>query len=115
MVGTRRGGAGGARLARAPAAVPPATSRSPLEAAVPAPAPAKPRGGGDSRVANKELQKIERQLDRIGEKEARLHAEIADNATDFERVGRLDAELRALRGERDDLEMRWLELADDDA
>lgn len=86
------------------------------EAAVPAPAPAaaaRPKGGGDSRAAKKELQKIERQLDRIGEKEARLHGEIAENATDFGRVGRLDAELRALSGERDELEMRWLELAED--
>jgi ATP-binding cassette subfamily F protein uup len=84
------------------------------EAAAPAPAPAaaKPKGGGDSRAAKKELQKIERQLDRMGEKEARLHAEIAENATDFERVAKLDMELRALRDERDDLEMRWLELAD---
>ncbi|MDX6314832.1 MAG: transport system ATP-binding/permease protein [Streptomyces sp.] len=84
------------------------------EAAAPAPAPAaaKPKGGGDSRAAKKELQKIERQLDRMGEKEARLHAEIAENATDFEKVAKLDMELRALRDERDDLEMRWLELAD---
>ena len=33
--------------------------------------------------------------------------------TDFEKVAELDAELRALGEERDELEMRWLELADE--
>lgn len=44
---------------------------------------------------------------------SKLHTQIADNATDFEKVAKLDAELRELSGERDELELRWLELADD--
>ena len=68
---------------------------------------------GDARAAKKELQKIERQLDKISDKETKLHAQIAENATDFEKVAKLDAELRELVGDRDELEMRWLELADD--
>ncbi|MFE0626928.1 ABC-F family ATP-binding cassette domain-containing protein [Streptomyces sp. NPDC058864] len=87
--------------------------RAVVEAATPAPAPAKPKGGGDSRAAKKELQRIERQLDKIGEKESKLHAAIADNATDFEKVAELDLELRSLAAEREELEMRWLELADE--
>ncbi|WP_431966481.1 ABC-F family ATP-binding cassette domain-containing protein [Actinacidiphila sp. bgisy160] len=87
--------------------------RAAVEAAAPAPAPAKPKGGGDSRTAKKELQRIERQLDKIGEKESKLHAAIAENATDFEKVAELDMELRSLAGEREELEMRWLELADE--
>ncbi len=67
----------------------------------------------DTRAAKKELQKIERQLDKMSERETKLHAQIADNATDFEKVAKLDAELRELVGERDELEMRWLELADE--
>ncbi|MBV9025583.1 MAG: ABC-F family ATP-binding cassette domain-containing protein [Streptomycetaceae bacterium] len=82
-------------------------------AAIPA-AQAKPRSSAaEVRAVKKELQRIERQLDRIAEKEAKLHAEIAENATDFERVAELDTELRGLRDERDELEMRWLEIADD--
>ncbi|MFB7287185.1 ABC-F family ATP-binding cassette domain-containing protein [Actinacidiphila glaucinigra] len=87
--------------------------RAAVEAAAPAPAPAKPKGGGDSRAAKKELQRIERQLDKIGEKESKLHTAIADNATDFEKVAELDLELRSLAAEREELEMRWLELADE--
>ncbi|MTE19413.1 ATP-binding cassette domain-containing protein [Streptomyces sp. TRM43335] len=66
-----------------------------------------------SRAAQKELQRIERRLERIGEREATLHAEMAEHATDFERVAGLDAELRQLAGERDELETRWLELAEE--
>jgi len=67
----------------------------------------------DQRAAKKELQKIERQLDKVSEKEAKLHAQIADNATDFAKVAELDAQLRDLGGEREELELRWLELAED--
>ncbi|KUJ66152.1 glycerophosphodiester phosphodiesterase [Streptomyces albus subsp. albus] len=90
-----------------------------LEAqAVPAAGPAaaeaaKPKSTADSRAAKKELQRIERRLDKISEQEAKLHGQIAENATDFEKVAGLDAQLRELAGERDELEMRWLELAED--
>lgn len=66
-----------------------------------------------ARAAKKELQKVERQLEKMSTKETSLHAQIADNATDFEKVAKLDAELRELVAERDVLEMRWLELAED--
>ncbi|WP_055548488.1 ABC-F family ATP-binding cassette domain-containing protein [Streptomyces sp. NBRC 110028] len=71
------------------------------------------RSAAEQRAANKELQKIERRLDRISEQESTLHARIAEDATDFARVAELDAKLRELAGERDELETRWLELADD--
>jgi ATP-binding cassette subfamily F protein uup len=67
----------------------------------------------DTRAAKKELQRIERRLDKVGTREAELHAQIAEHATDFEKVTALDAELRTLREEREDLETRWLELAED--
>lgn len=85
--------------------------RAVVEAAVPT-APVR-RRTGDTRAAKKELQKIERQLAKLGEREEKLHAGMAEHATDFERVAGLDAELRAVAAERDDLESRWLELAED--
>ncbi|MEV5511227.1 ABC-F family ATP-binding cassette domain-containing protein [Streptomyces orinoci] len=87
-----------------------------LDAAAPS-APAAPavkaKPSGDSRAAKKELQKIERRLDKISEQEAKLHEKIAEQATDFEAVAKLDAELRELAAEREELELRWLELADE--
>ncbi|MGW7289019.1 ABC-F family ATP-binding cassette domain-containing protein [Streptomyces sp. NPDC054847] len=89
-----------------------------VEAAVPTPPPApsgavKEKSAADTRAAKKELQRIERQLDKVSDKETKLHAQIADNATNFEKVAKLDAELRELAVEREELEMRWLELAED--
>lgn len=87
-----------------------------MTAAAPAAAagtPEKTVSAADARAAKKELQKIERQMDKISEKETKLHAQIADNATDFAKVAKLDSELRELIGEREELEMRWLELAED--
>jgi len=75
--------------------------------------PAGAAGTKDARAAKKDLQRIERRLDRIGVRESELHAGIAEQATDFEKVAKLDAELRDLVAERDELEMRWLELAED--
>lgn len=75
-------------------------------------APAAGLSAADARAAKKELQRIERQLDRIGGKEGELHAAIAEHATDFARVAELDGQLRALAAEREELELRWLELAE---
>ncbi|MGA6158085.1 ABC-F family ATP-binding cassette domain-containing protein [Stenotrophomonas sp. NPDC087984] len=93
-----------------------------LAEAAPAAAPAKQkadeqvarqRSAAEQRAAKKELQKIERRLDRISEQESDLHTRIAEHATDFAKVAELDTQLRELTGEREDLETRWLELADD--
>ncbi|MFJ4964399.1 putative ABC transporter ATP-binding protein [Streptomyces sp. ADI96-02] len=87
-----------------------------------APAPARDRSAAPAapavsaqaaRAAKKELQKVERQLDKLSTRETSLHKQIAEHATDFEKVAGLDAELRELVAERDELEMRWLELAED--
>ncbi|GAA4095198.1 ABC-F family ATP-binding cassette domain-containing protein [Streptomyces sp. NPDC048491] len=86
---------------------------APAPSAAPAARPASAVSAQDARAAKKELQKVERQLNKINERETHLHAQIADNATDFEKVAKLDAELRELIVERDELEMRWLELAED--
>jgi ATP-binding cassette subfamily F protein uup len=83
-------------------------------AATPAAEKAVPeRSAADLRAAKKELQKIERQLDKLSERETKLHTQIAEHATDFAKVAELDAELRDLAGQRDELELRWLELAED--
>jgi ATP-binding cassette subfamily F protein uup len=92
------------RIAEAAAPPPPVREKPAAEARAAA---------RDSRTAKKELQRIERRLGRVGDRENELHTDIADHATDFEKVAAFDAELRALREERDELEMRWLELAED--
>ncbi|MBO8188468.1 ABC-F family ATP-binding cassette domain-containing protein [Streptomyces spirodelae] len=94
--------------AAAPAAAPGGSAATPP--AESAKANAKP--AGLSRAAQKEMQRIERQVEKAEQREAALHAEMAEHATDFERVAGLDAELRETREKREELELRWLELAD---
>lgn len=92
--------------AAAPAAAAPAKRKTDEQAA-------RQRSAAEQRAAKKELQRIERRLDRISGQESELHTRIAEHATDFAKVAELDAQLRELTGERDELETRWLELADD--
>jgi ATP-binding cassette subfamily F protein uup len=66
----------------------------------------------DQRAAQKEMARIERQLDRISGREAEVHGLMARSATDYEAVGKLDAELRDLAAERERLEEQWLSLAE---
>jgi ATP-binding cassette subfamily F protein uup len=59
------------------------------------------------------LAKIERQIAKLDGTEARLHGDLAANATDHERVTALDAELQGVRAEKAELEHRWMELAEE--
>jgi len=75
-------------------------------------APAEPVDATAVRAARKELARVERQLDKLRDREKRLHDDMAAAAADHEAVLVLDATLRGLRGLRDELEHRWLELAE---
>jgi ABC-type multidrug transport system ATPase subunit len=68
-------------------------------------------GSAAERAAKKELDRLDRQIARAGERAARLHGELAANATDYERLTQLGAQLAAVEAEKADLEERWLEVA----
>ena len=61
------------------------------------------------RAARKEVARLERALDRLGEREEALQGEMAASATDHVRLRALQAELAALGSERHELEAAWLE------
>ncbi|GAA4850934.1 ABC-F family ATP-binding cassette domain-containing protein [Saccharopolyspora rosea] len=75
---------------------------------------AKPRGlsGAEAHAARKELARCERQLDKLADREKALHEALAEAATDPDRLQDLNAQLRDLEQEKDSLETRWMELAD---
>jgi ABC transport system ATP-binding/permease protein len=84
--------------------------------AVPAPVQkaAKPRSSAaDQRATSKELSRLERALDKLTKREAELHAALAEAATNPDRLLELDAQLRDVVKEKDEVEERWLEIADD--
>jgi ATP-binding cassette subfamily F protein uup len=68
-------------------------------------------GGAEERTARKTIERVERRLQRVGEQEARLHDEMAQHASDHERLQRLTVELGELSAEKDALEAEWLEAA----
>ncbi len=82
------------------------------ESAVPAGRPSGAAGGGNSRTTRRELARIERRLDRIAALEQKLHDQLAEHATDHERVLALDTDLRELAAEKAGLEEVWLAVAD---
>ena len=98
----------------------PAPSTGPSPAPVPtsepetAPVvPAKPKAGSaEERAARKVVARIDKQLERIAEREAALNAEIAEHAQDYVRLAELSAQLDELAAEKEGLELEWLEAAE---
>src|SRR5581483_666151 len=66
----------------------------------------------EEREAKKAIARVEKQLEKVTAREAEIHAEMEANATDYELLGRLGANLNALAAEREELEMEWLEAAE---
>jgi ATP-binding cassette subfamily F protein uup len=74
--------------------------------------PASQQPKRDSRVAKKELQKLERELVVLDKREAELHAQMATQASDHEMVLRLNADLHQVRAQKETVEQAWLELSE---
>jgi ATP-binding cassette subfamily F protein uup len=70
------------------------------------------RGSAEEREARKAIARIERQLERVGVREAELHAAIVEAGQDYERLTELSAQLDEAGAERDALEHEWLEVAE---
>ncbi|MGY1694795.1 ABC-F family ATP-binding cassette domain-containing protein [Geodermatophilus sp. SYSU D00814] len=97
-----------ARRAAGEAALP-SSAGGPAPAA--APAPAGP-SAAEVRAARKEAARLERRLERLSSDEERLHADLAAAATDHARVMELDARLRDLLAEKEQVETDWLAAAE---
>jgi len=80
------------------------------------PAPARPApaalGGGATRAARKEVQRLERALDRLVARESELHSAMAASATDHGRLRELQSALEACVAERELVEATWLQVAE---
>ncbi|MDM4722405.1 ABC-F family ATP-binding cassette domain-containing protein [Micromonospora sp. WMMA1363] len=96
-------------LVRAAEGGPDAALSPPAESATPAPAG---MSAAEVRQARKELAKLERQVGKLEQKEADLLDRLAAHATDYATVADLDAQLKDVRAEREQVEEAWLALAD---
>lgn len=80
---------------------------------IPSPdAPAGAPSPAEQREARKAMARIEKQLARLSEREERLHADMAEKATDPTALAELSARLHDVVAERDQLEAEWLEAAE---
>ncbi|HEY6787901.1 MAG TPA: ABC-F family ATP-binding cassette domain-containing protein [Trebonia sp.] len=68
-------------------------------------------GSAAERAAKKDLQRLERQIEKLSEREEKLHAELAANATDYAKLTELGDQLSDIQDEKSALEERWLEVA----
>jgi ABC transport system ATP-binding/permease protein len=91
-------------------AVTPATSAAVLERPSGARIPGSESGptAAESRTARKEVARLERTLDRLLERAEKLHAEMAEHATDYARITELDGQLRAIDAEKATVEDAWV-------
>ncbi|GED97037.1 ABC-F family ATP-binding cassette domain-containing protein [Gordonia crocea] len=92
-----------------------ASAKAPATAAVKAAAKAgaQPKtSSAEHREARKAMGRLERQIDKLAAREAQLHADLVDAATDPARLVELDAELKRVVAEKDQAEAEWLAAAE---
>lgn len=65
------------------------------------------------RELRKLTDKFERQLSKLEAQIALIHEQMLEFAGDFERVAKLDVELRDLNGAKESIELQWLDAADE--
>jgi ATP-binding cassette subfamily F protein uup len=76
-------------------------------------APARPADAGQGWRARKDLDRLERRIDKLAGRAAELHAELAVHAADYEKLLELNGELQSVEAERAKAEDEWLHLAAD--
>ena len=88
--------------------------RRSIEASLPSvsAAPAKSAAAQD-RLNQKAMARLERQMEKLNDRAAALHAGLAEHSTNYERVTSLTEELRGVEAELGALEDEWLTLVSD--
>ncbi len=66
----------------------------------------------EGRLARKTMDRIDKQLARVAEREAELHAQVEAAGSDYERLADLGVLAQQLAEERETLELEWLEAAE---
>jgi ATP-binding cassette subfamily F protein uup len=77
------------------------------------PSTAKPKAGSaEERAARKNMARLDKQLERIAERESALTTEIAEHAHDYGKLAELSGQLDVLHSEKQAVELEWLEAAE---
>ncbi|MBN6034668.1 ABC-F family ATP-binding cassette domain-containing protein [Amycolatopsis sp. 195334CR] len=79
----------------------------------PAPVDEAPKlSSAEVRALGKELSRLERKLDQLHDREQKLHAQLLEAATDPAKLMDLNAQLKTVQAEKDEVEQRWLETSE---
>ncbi|WP_018178537.1 ABC-F family ATP-binding cassette domain-containing protein [Jongsikchunia kroppenstedtii] len=73
----------------------------------------KPRDAAAERDAHKAMKRLERQIDKLDEREASLHDQLAAAATDPDKLIDLGAELKTVVADKESAEEQWMDLAEE--
>ncbi|QWC84206.1 ABC-F family ATP-binding cassette domain-containing protein [Nocardioidaceae bacterium] len=73
---------------------------------------AEPVNENERRAARKTLGRIERQLEKLADRDVALNEQMASAAADVDRLVELGGEQQKIRAQRDELEAEWLEAAE---
>jgi ATP-binding cassette subfamily F protein uup len=104
-----RRAAGGAPLTTAAGGAPLTTAAGAESRAVGAPSTSAPAvSAADARAAKKEASRLERRMLKLDADEKKLHAQLAAAAADYAKAAELDAQLKAVHAEKEQVEEEWL-------
>jgi ATP-binding cassette subfamily F protein uup len=76
-------------------------------------APGRSAGAAAQRAGRKQMQRLERQIDRLSSREKELSEDLAAHASDYARLVELGGQLREVQAEKARLEEDWLTAAED--
>jgi ABC transport system ATP-binding/permease protein len=66
----------------------------------------------EKRDARKDLNRVERQLGKLAQQEAKLHTQMEAKADDYEQMAELNRKLQELAAQKESLELEWLEASE---
>ncbi|WP_433792224.1 ABC-F family ATP-binding cassette domain-containing protein [Actinoplanes sp. CA-252034] len=67
---------------------------------------------GELRQAKKDLARLERQMEKLSDKEAKINESLAVHGSNYDKLIELEAQLKAVQQEKAETEEAWLELAE---
>ncbi|MEU4618746.1 ABC-F family ATP-binding cassette domain-containing protein [Actinoplanes sp. NPDC023801] len=67
---------------------------------------------GELRLARKDLARLERQMDKLTEKERKINEGLAEHGSDYDKLVELEGQLKAVQQEKAEAEEAWLLLAE---
>ncbi|MEU4158435.1 ABC-F family ATP-binding cassette domain-containing protein [Actinoplanes sp. NPDC026670] len=90
----------------------PAAPGVPTKGFAEAPPAASGLSAGELRQAKKDLARLERQMEKLSDREAKINESLAEHGSNYDKLVELEAQLKTVQQEKAETEEAWLELAE---